>query len=240
MDEPADVPISATDAAPCSDVLRSRRIGRRLIGAAMATLLLILLGSVATVWILMHPAPTPTIVASFQADYQEGSPGQGWRYLWNAADEIGKTNGYRDLVWNGSKYGFDDNPQFPRPVPGHYVSISHDGGHPGHGKTQRGNFDTYVMAAYMVTNSGFFLMTNSFIMRADGDKMGDINVRVLVNGQSVGPEIISRSKTRQPFDRALGTLGPGDTVYVAVGPNGIDRNDHFGMDFALAWIPGRR
>ncbi len=175
----------------------------------MATLLLILLGSVATVWILMHPAPTPTIVASFQADYQEGSPGQGWRYLWNAADEIGKTNGYRDLVWNGSKYGFDDNPQFPRPVPGHYVSISHDGGHPGHGKTQRGNFDTYVMAAYMVTNSGFFLMTNSFIMRADGDKMGDINVRVLVNGQSVGPEIISRSKTRQPFRPGIGNVGAG-------------------------------
>src|SRR6267378_8265743 len=107
MDEPPDVPISATsDRTPSSDAVRSRRVGRTLIGVAIGILFLILFGGVATVWILMHPAPTPTIVASFRADYQEGGPGPGWRYLWNATDEIGKTNGYRDLVWNGSKYGF--------------------------------------------------------------------------------------------------------------------------------------
>ena len=113
------------------------------------------------------------------------------------------------------------------------MRVSKEGGHPGHGKNQRGDIDTYVIFAYTVTNAGFYLITNSFLSRTDGKVNGNDNLRVFVNEQSSGPEIIIETKTAQPFDRALGRLNEGDSVYVAVGPNGMDRNDHFKLDFTL-------
>ena len=221
--------------------LRTKRIGKRLIAFAIALLLLIVLTGGVAVWKLTHPPPKPTRVASFSADYQEGNPGPGWRYLWNPTAEIGKTSAYRPLVWNGSRYGSDDNPDFPRPEPGAYVRISGHGGHPGRGKSQRGGkFEIYAIIGFTVTNQGFYSITNSSIRRHDGDFKGDIQLRVFINEQSAGPEFICHSKEGQPFDRVLGELSPNDTVYVAVGPNGADTNDQFDLDFTLAMLPLKR
>ena len=65
-------------------------------------------------------------------------------------------------------------------------------------------------------------------------------VRVFVNEQSTGPELICKSKEGEPFDRVLGELGANDTVYVAVGPNGMDTNDQFDLDFTLVMLPAKR
>jgi len=211
----------------------SNRIGKLLVATAVGILCLILLVGSVTVWIIYHRPPPLMAVASFRADFEEGSPKPGWRYLWNPTGDIGKTNNYRDLVWNGQSYGFDETPTFPRPNPAHYMRISREGGHPAHGKNQRGDIDTYVIFAYTVTNAGFYLITNSFLIRSDGKVNGNDNLRVFINEQPVGPEIIVETKTPQPFDRPLGRLNAGDCVYVAVGPNGTDRNDHFKLDFTL-------
>jgi len=219
---------------------RTRRIGKRLIALAIALLLLIVFSGGVAVWIFTHPPPKPIRVASFGADYKEGSPGPGWRYLWNPAAEIGKTDAYRPLVWNGSRYGSDDNPEFPRPDPGHYVRISGHGGHPGRGKTQRPTFDIFVIVGFTVTNGGFYSITNSSIRRHDGDFKGDIQLRVFINEQPTGPDFICKSKTGQPFDRPVGELRAKDTVYVAVGPNGADTNDQFDLDFTLVMLPLNR
>src|SRR6185436_3471972 len=219
---------------------RSRRIGKRLIAVAMVVLVLLLLGGGVAVWKLLYSPPKPVHVASFRADFQEGKPGPGWQYLWNPAAEIGKSEAYRPLVWNGVRYGPDDNPNFPRPEPGHYVRLSARGGHPGRGKAQRGTSDIYVIVGFAVTNQGYYWLTNSSLRRHDGDLKGNVALRVFVNDQPAGPEFLCSSKQGEPFDRALGDLKANDQVYVAVGPNEADTNDQFDMDFSLVMIPSKR
>jgi len=223
---------------------RRRRIGRLLIATAVAILVLLIIGGTLTSWVIYQatrkPAPMIT-VASFRADYQEGTPPPGWAYLWNPSGEIGKTNNYRDLIWNGQAYAFDDNPSLPRAAPARFLRIYRGAGHPGQGTNQRGDIDTYAIMGFTVTNTGFYLITNSYLFRTDGKVNGNINLQVFINEMLISPEIISDSKTPQSFDRAVGVLKPGDCLYVAVGPNGIDRNDHFQIDFTLvAGKVGRR
>jgi hypothetical protein len=229
-------------ARPAVTSARSRRIGKALIGIAMAILFLLIVGGSLIVWLIYSSrTPSPEItVASFRADFQEAQPRSGWRYLWNPAGEIGKTNHYVDLNWNGVAYGANDSPERPQPGPAHYVRISKSGGHPGHGKPQRGDIDTYVIFAFTVTNRGFYVITNSYIIRSDAKLNGDVNLRVYVNESVVDPEIICGSKTPVRFDRSLGNLEAGDSLYVAVGPNGMDRNDAFQLDFGVAFRKAER
>jgi hypothetical protein len=207
---------------------RNRWIGTKI--SAVAIIFGISLG----VWMIFGaPPPLSTaVVASFRAQFRPGIPRAGWHYVWNADAEIGKTNGYRELVWNGGSYGSDDDPQFPRAAPAGWVNVSRVGGHPGFGRNQN-RFDTYAIVGFTVTNTGCYIITNSFIMRDDGDFRGDINLRVFVNEQRVGSELIANTKMHQPFDRSLGTLQSGDTLFVAIGPNGVDYNDHFVLDFEI-------
>ena len=232
----AENPTSAGDSksAPTAVSEHQRHIGKVLIVVALAVLFFLVLSGALIVWMFYSKqSDVPITVASFRADYQENSPRAGWRYLWNPAGEIGKTTNYVPLVWNGSAYGPNDNPERPQPGPAHYVRISKSGGHPAHGKPQRGDIDTYVIYAFTVTNRGFYAVTNSYIIRSDGKLNGDVNLRLYVNEILVGPEITCDSKTPVPFDRPLGDLNPGDSIYVAVGPNGMDRNDNFQIDFSL-------
>src|SRR5437764_1241076 len=216
------------------------RRGKMLAKTRLRILLLLMLGSSAGLEMMLSApsSPSTVTVGSFRKQFRPGFPRPGWRYLWNESAEIGRTNGYRDLVWNGRDYGSDENPEFPRAAPAGWVNISRVGGHPGHGKQQGADFDIYAIAAFTVTDAGSYVITNSFVMRDDGDHLGDINLRVFVNEQSIGPQIIVNTKTHQPFDRSLGTLQRGDTLYVAIGPNGRDYNDHFVMDFSIVIVRG--
>jgi hypothetical protein len=165
-------------------------------------------------------------------DFQEGSPAVGWQYLWNVGP-IGVTNSYRSLVWNGSSYGPDNSSQFPRPYPGRYVKISRRGGHPGAGIKQGSSNEVYAIAAFTFTNSGWFVITNSHLGRTEADREGEVVLRVFVNEHFIGPELVCNTKAGQSFDRELGLLKGGDTLYVAVGPNDHDRYDHFDWDFSI-------
>ena len=217
---------------------KAQRIGKALIIIAVGVLFLLILGGSAVVlMIYLSKDSNPWVsVASFRSDFQEVSPRAGWRYLWNPAGEIGKTNHYVNLVWNGTSYGPSESPERPQPGPAHYVRISKSGGHPGHGKPQRGDIDTYVLFAFTVTNRGVYMITNSSLIRNDGNVNGDINLRVYVNETRVGPEVICDTRTSvNSFDYSLGELNPGDSLYVAVGPNGMDRNDSFHLDFTAVF-----
>src|SRR5215213_3203555 len=80
---------------------KDRRIGRVLIAIAVAVLFLLIVGGGLIGWFMYSSkrANSWTTITSFRADFQENSPRPGWRYLWNPAGEIGKTNHYVDLVW---------------------------------------------------------------------------------------------------------------------------------------------
>src|SRR5262249_19782618 len=148
---------------------------------ALAILFIIIMGGALTVWIIYQIDQRRLVqVASFRSDFQGPTPRPGWRYLWNPVGEIGRTNNYKDMVWNGRGYAFDEDPTMPRPAPAHYMRIDKGSGHPGHGKSQRGDIDTYAIIAFVVSQSGTYLLTNSYLARTDGKVNGDVNLRVFV------------------------------------------------------------
>ena len=77
-------------------------------------------------------------------------------------------------------------------------------------------------------------LTNSVLARRAGFKDGSLHVRVFVNDNEIGQSTECRTRDGVPFDRALGSLSNGDTVYVAVGPHEVDVNDGFDIDFSIA------
>jgi hypothetical protein len=181
----------------------------------------------------------PTIVlADYRADFQGETPKAGWQYLWNASGEVGNVSNYAALVWTGSSYNFDGDPKMPRPLPAKYMRMGGTGGHPGQGREQEGGvgnqIDRYVIAAFTVPMRGRYFVTNSAMWRNDGPLKGHVLLRVFVNDNEAGSALLSDTKEPQPFDRALGRLKAGDTIYVAIGPDASDYNDSFALDFSIA------
>jgi hypothetical protein len=182
--------------------------------------------------------PRPTaVIASFRDDFQEGQPTNGWRYLWNAHGPIGTNQSYATLRWNGERYVADVS-RFPGPAPAHYVRINRTGGHPGHGfgdGFKEGNeIARYAIVAFTPPAPGHYWIVKSRVSRNDGLMNGNIELRVFVNDHEVGPAVFCRSSEGLSFDRELGHLPAGATIYVAVGPNERDTNDSFGLEFAIA------
>jgi len=211
-----------------------RTIGLILVLFAGCVLLLLIIGGAVVGFRYLNKPKPPVRVAQLVSDYRPETPAPGWQYLWNKGSVTGRAN-FTPLVWNGQSYGPDDNPQFPRPSVGRYVRLSSHGGHPGSGRAQGNSNEVYAIAGFAVTNAGWFAITNSHIMRNDGNREGEIVLRVFVNERPIPPELICNSKAHQTFDRTLGFLNKGETIYVAVGPNGTDRYDHFDWDFAIDW-----
>ena len=180
----------------------------------------------------------PVIIASYQGDYQPNSPPKGWRYLWNAGGPIGEAANYVSLQWDGRRYSPMNPPAYPGPAPVKYLRLAEAGGHPGQGMEQGqevGNaLDRFVIAAFTVTEAGTFSITNSSLKRNDGALNGSVQLRVFVNDREMGEPMYCEVREQLPFDRTLGSLTRGDTIYVAVGPNKLDTNDSFGWDFSIA------
>lgn len=181
---------------------------------------------------------TPQVIASYQADYQPNEPTAPWRYLWNAVGPIGETTNYSSLRWDGRRYAAHITPEWPRPAPARYMRLTEAGGHPGQGMGQGwevdNHLDRFVIAAFTVAKAGPYWITNSSLGRNDAGLNGSIHLQVFINNQEIGPLLPCRTREGQSFDRALGTLKGGDTIYVAVGPNEMDTNDSFGWDFSIA------
>lgn len=184
------------------------------------------------------PSAGPEIIASYQGDYQENNPHKGWRYLWNAGGAIGQAANYESLQWDGRRYAPIITREYPRPAPVRFLRLTEAGGHPGQGMDQgheaANDLDRFVIAAFTVTQAGQYWITNSSLRRNDGALKGGIHLQVFVNDREIGPLMYCDAREGVPFDRPLGKLAKGDTIYVAVGPNKSDTNDSFGWDFAIS------
>jgi fibronectin-binding autotransporter adhesin len=190
-----------------------------------------------SLWML--PRPAPVVIASFQEDFQEGQPKNGWRYLWNVNGPIGDERNYADLQWDGSRYGATGSPTFPAPSPARYLRFTKRGGHPGQGFGQGvrevGNdVARYAIAAFTVPEGGRYSITNSRVNRHDGWLGGHVDLRVFVKDREIGVPLYCRSAEGLIFDRDLGELSAGSVIYVAVGPDETDSDDAFGLDFSIA------
>jgi hypothetical protein len=177
------------------------------------------------------------IIASYRNDFQAEKPKPGWHYYWNQRSPVGDTNGYAELFWNETLYVADSSGALPGPAPARFLRLSPSGGHPGQGFAQTqglGDAEFAAIMAFTVPESGEYCITNSFIVRKAGEKSGQVDVRVFVNDHEVGETLYARARQGVSFDRELGRLSAGDTVYVAVGPDEVDLNDSFDLDFSIA------
>ena len=183
------------------------------------------------------------VVADYRDDFKPFSPLPGWSYLWNALGPITSPANYRLLAWSPvlSRYsvnGFSTSPDststlFP------YGSLTSGGGHPGRGTAQSAGYDRFAIAAYTAKLAGYYGIDNSYV--TGSSTMGN-GGQVLIytetnNGATFTQKFSSNyaAGTTLPFVLNVGQLQPGDTIYVAVGPNTTDGNDSFSLDFSVVF-----
>lgn len=177
------------------------------------------------------------VSGGYRDDFQENYTPNQWQYLWNDSGPIGNSANYTSLLWNGTHYDGDGDPEYPDPdtdlVYGHLQFL---GGHPGPSDTQNQSTDRYVIAAFTIAKDGEYAISNGRF--TDGDtNCGDGNeLRIYVNNALLDTYIITNGATLD-FDQNLGTLEAMDTVYLASGPNGNDGCDWFAWDFSIELLP---
>jgi hypothetical protein len=178
-----------------------------------------------------------TAMASLRADFQPEQPKPGWGYYWNANGPIGDPGGYAQLRWNGKLYAAAEPTQYPAPAPARYLRLTRGSGHPGQGTSQGrevGNDEERaVIMAFTVPQAGHYRIANSYLSRQVGPRSGNVHLQVFVNDQEMGPDLYCRSREGIAFDRDLGLLAAGATIYVSVGPDETDVDDSFDLDFSI-------
>ena len=178
----------------------------------------------------------PSFIASFRADFSPEHPKAGWHYSWNATGPVGDTNSYVEMVWNGALYATTEFP-LPAPTPARYLRLFNTGGHPGQGPSQTGSRGIHhehaVIIAFAVPAPGSYVIGHSFISRHAGPKNGGVHLQVFVGNRDTGTELFCRSREGVPFDRELGRLSTGDTIYVIIGAGETDLDDSFDLDFSI-------
>lgn len=213
---------------------------RLYIWAAVAALVGIALpGGVVGIWLwkTSQPQAAGIVVSSFQGDFQRSTPKAGWRYLWNEHGDLGTPAHYSELQWRDTPepmYMPDARGPYPNPPPASYLRVTATGGHPGHGPWRtRLAYEFYVIYAFTVPERGTYRLSNTSLGRLNGGRSGTVHVRVFVNDAETGPDVVCRSADGISFDRDLGALEAGNTVYVAVGPGEADGEDRFTIDFTI-------
>ena len=191
-------------------------------------------------------------VANYRSDFNGTTAPSGWQYLWNAPSQwtgtttpagngttgtIGDPANYIALNPVSATWRPDLNTTGTDGPPGNFLLLTSTGGHPGRGSSQAegavGNsLNRYAIAAFTVDTPGFYMLHDSFIDPVDAVGNGG-DVIVHINDM---PFLLQRFFDDQPinFDLTLGQLNIGDTIYVAVGPNGADGNDNFLWNFSIS------
>jgi len=183
-------------------------------------------------------------IADYQLDFRTGGFPSGWRYLWNqpngwpsAPDNttgtIGDPSSYANLQASGSLYTPDGDQNFTNSPPAGYLQLASSGGHPGNAAGGAGERDRYAIAAYTVPFSGYFKLTNSMIQQSSASSSG-LNLIAHVDANPFAANLITYSTNACSFDTLLGFLNAGQTIYVAVGPDGNSAYDSFALEFSVA------
>ncbi|MCC7475528.1 MAG: hypothetical protein IT425_09045 [Pirellulales bacterium] len=180
-----------------------------------------------------------TTVGDFQDDFQPGGPAAGWRYAWNPKGKKGKSIDYASLVWSDIAQGYNTTgaeTTSPNPKSHHddYLFLSSEGGHTGNKKYM-------PMAGYTIQaddGAGLYRLIDSSIQKGNGTlatKEDGLEVLVYVNDTLIGNgQQVSTSGSLANFDRTLGLLNVGDTIWVMINPLKNQIEDSFtSFDFSL-------
>jgi hypothetical protein len=182
-------------------------------------------------------------VADYQTDFQGGTPASSWSYAWNPTGKLGNANGFSPLKWSTAAQAYNTigDPTISGKKKKKKKASSSDtlllqasGGHPG-----KSNFLPIIGYTVQADDgAGLYRMINSSIAKTDGihsKKEDGLGVFVHVNNASVGPtQLVSTNGLISTFDRELGHLNVGDTVWVMVNPLKSHKFDWFNrFDFTI-------
>jgi hypothetical protein len=177
-------------------------------------------------------------VGDYASDFQAGTPASGWRYAWNPTGKLGNSSAFASLHWSsvaqaynttggatttpGSKTHHDD-----------YLALGASGGHPGQ--------PTFMpITGYTIQaedGAGTYRLADTSIRKGDGATSGKedgLGVFVYVNNKLVGTsQSVSTNGALTSFNRELGQLNVGDTVWVMIDPLKNQLYDSF-TDFGFS------
>ena len=184
---------------------------------------------------------TSRVIAGYRADYKPFSPLPGWTYLWNANGAITSPTNYLNMAFTtgASKYSAQGSVTFPElSTQGSYVSLTSTGGHPGPGVTQGQATDRFAIAAYTAKLGGYYGISNGFVTGSStlGNGGQVIIYAETNNGASFTQKFSSTYAAGTTLNLTalnLGQLAVGDIIFVCIGPNTVDGNDSFQLDFSI-------
>lgn len=178
-------------------------------------------------------------ISGYQADFQEGSPSDGWKYGWNPKGKLGKSSDYIPLLWSDSAQAYNTTgatTMIPDPKTHHddHLSLTFDGGHPGLPKYM-------PMAGYTIQEddgAGLYRLFDTSIQKNNNtlfNKEDGLQVLVYVNDTLIESEQnVLTDGLITSFDQTLGTLNVGDTIWVMVNPLKNQIDDSFvNFDFSI-------
>jgi hypothetical protein len=191
---------------------------------------------------LSSATTTWTDVADYQSDFQVVVPSDGWTYAWNPAGKLGNANGFTPLKWNATAQAYKTTAGSTKPSKkkkkkqgSDYLLLQTTGGHPG-------NPGYLPIVGYTIQSqdgAGLYQLSDSSIAKGDGKrtkKEDGLGVLVYINNSLLGPMAsVSTNGQVATFDRNLGELGVGDTIWVMVNPLKNNQFDAFkNFDFTIA------
>ena len=175
------------------------------------------------------------VIAGFNDDFSGGSPGAGWSYLWNPTSVLGDSASYQALPWaGGSQYTAGTGSPSILQYNWGQATASFVG--PGPGIQDGAAADRYAIGRYTVANDGTYFLVNTAATVLNATCSDGIEIVVLVNDVSVASNIVA-GQSQVDFDLTLGALSAGDSVDVAIGPNGNAGCDFSGVDWDIAYLP---
>jgi hypothetical protein len=192
------------------------------------------------------PDPTPEPVpmewariSDFKEEFQAGGPAAGWKYVWSSTGKLGDASKFTPLVWSESAQAYNTTgaaTMAPNPKAHNddFLLLAADWGHPG--KPKYMPIVGYTIQAE--DGSGEYRLTESSIQKTDAlTSSGEDGLGVLVylNNTLLGSAAtVGTNGLLTNFDRNLGTLNIGDTIWVAIDPLKSQSYDAFAnFDFSL-------
>jgi hypothetical protein len=198
------------------------------------------------------PETLPTdwlMVSNYLDDFQAGTPADGWNYAWNPTGTLGNSAAFVDLKWSDEDGVYNTTgdvtmaPTTYKKKKKYYTTSHPDdylhlqttgGGHPG----QPGYMPIVGYTIQEEDGDGQYRLAESMIAKLDSivsSGEDGLDVKVYVNNTLIGSSIaVSANGSLANFDRYLGELNVGDTVWVAINAASNQWYDSFaGFDFSI-------
>lgn len=187
------------------------------------------------------PEPTPMdwlTISDYKDDFQPNGPAAGWTYAWNSNGKLGSSAVLTPLLWSDSAQAYnttggDTMAPSKKKHDDDYLLLAAEWGHPGNKKYM----PTVGYTISEEDGAGLYRLIDSSIQKYDdieSKKEDGLGILVYLNDSLLGSTSVSTDGSIANFDRELGELNVGDTVWVMIDPLKRQNYDAFvNFDFSL-------